>query len=136
MVGAAVALARPQTYMNRSGLAVRLLLEAAGAAVSELLVIHDDIDLPFGRLRVRPGGGHGGHNGLRSILESLGTGDFPRLKIGIGRPEEGVDVVDHVLSSFRPEEEADLPALLCAAADAAESILLEGPLLAMNRFNG
>ena len=122
--------------MNRSGLAVRLLLEAAGAAVSELLVIHDDIDLPFGRLRVRPGGGHGGHNGLRSILESLGTGDFPRLKIGIGRPEEGVDVVDHVLSSFRPEEEADLPALLCAAADAAESILLEGPLLAMNRFNG
>jgi PTH1 family peptidyl-tRNA hydrolase len=121
--------------MNRSGWAVRLLLQASELAPAGMLVIHDDLDLPFGRLRVRTAGGHGGHNGLRSILESLGTGEFLRLKVGIGRPAEGADPVEHVLSPFDANEEAELPRVLDRAADAAECILLEGPPRAMNLFN-
>lgn len=133
--GRPAVLARPQTYMNRSGPAVRALLERFELPLDSLIVVHDDLDLPFGALRVRAGGGHGGHNGLRSLLESLGTGEFSRVKIGIGRPEGRGQVVDHVLSPFAPDEAAVLEPLLERAARAAEAVALDGPLPAMNRFN-
>jgi PTH1 family peptidyl-tRNA hydrolase len=122
--------------MNRSGLAVRALVERFEVPLDALLVVHDDLDLPLGALRVRASGGHGGHNGLRSILDALGSGEFPRVKVGIGRPAGKGQVVDHVLSPFDPDEEPLVPPLLERAADAAEAVGLEGPLLAMNRFNG
>lgn len=127
--------ALPQTYMNRSGLAVKALMERWAVPLDHLLVVHDDLDLALGVLRVRAGGGHGGHNGLRSLLEVLGSGEFSRVKIGIGRPEGKSQVVDHVLSPFSPDEEALVPTLLERAADAVEAVALEGALGAMNRFN-
>ena len=129
-------LALPQTYMNRSGLAVGALLERFAVPLGSLLLIHDDLDLPFGALRVRASGDHGGHNGLRSILEVLGTGEFPRVKVGIGRPAGKGQVVDHVLSPFDADEEPLVVPLLERAADAVEAVVHEGPLGAMNRFNG
>ena len=128
-------LAKPQTFMNRSGPALAALLRRSEVELSSVLVIHDDLDLPFGIVRIRLGGGHGGHNGLRSIVSSLGSGEFLRLKIGIGRPPSRKDVVDHVLSPFSPEEAAELLAVLDRAADAVEAIRVEGPLKAMNRFH-
>jgi PTH1 family peptidyl-tRNA hydrolase len=133
--GEPVLLAKPQTFMNRSGEALRALAERTGLEPDRILVVHDDLDLPFGRLRVRIGGGAGGHNGIRSAVESLGTGEFIRLKVGIGRPEPGGDVVEFVLSPFAPEEQAELPDLLGRAADVLGSIIVEGPLRAMNRFH-
>lgn len=130
-----VLLAQPQTFMNRSGAALRVLVERTGLPPGRVLVIHDDLDLPFGRLRIRVGGGAGGHNGIRSILEELGTGDFVRLKLGIDRPTGKGDGADYVLSPFSPDEQAVLDPLLGRAADAVESIIVEGPSRAMNRFH-
>lgn len=127
-------LVKPQAFMNRSGTAVRELLETE-EPWPRLIVVHDDLDLPYGSLRIREGGGHGGHNGVRSILEQLGSGAFLRLKAGIGRPSEGEGVTEHVLSPFTAEERVALPDLLVQAADAVECIVLEGPARAMNRFN-
>lgn len=129
-------LALPQTYMNRSGLAVGALVERFGVPFDSLVLVHDDLDLPFGALRVRASGGHGGHNGLRSILEVLGSGDFPRVKVGIGRPAGKGQVVDHVLSPFDADEEPLVLPLMERAADAVEAVIHEGVLGAMNRFNG
>lgn len=125
--GVCVWLACPQTFMNRSGVAVALLREHSGLEMAQLVVVHDDLDLPLGNLRIRSRGGHGGHNGIRSVMESLGAGDFVRLKLGIGRPAEGVNVVDHVLSPFLPPEQAVLSGLLERAVDTLESIVVEGP---------
>lgn len=124
-------LACPHTFMNRSGFAVAPLREQSGLELAHLVVVHDDLDLPLGRLRIRTGGGHGGHNGIRSIVECLGAGDFVRLKMGIGRPAEGMSVVDHVLSPFTTAEQAVLSGLLEQAADIVESIVVEGPEGAM-----
>jgi PTH1 family peptidyl-tRNA hydrolase len=132
--GSPVALAKPQTFMNRSGPAVAALLGRWKLGLEAALVVHDDLDLPFGAIRIRVGGGHGGHNGVRSIVESLG-GDFTRLKIGIGRPVLREEVVTHVLSPFDSEQASELPATLDRAADAVQAILAEGPLVAMNRFH-
>jgi peptidyl-tRNA hydrolase, PTH1 family len=129
-------LLQPMTYMNRSG-------QAVGPAArfykvdpaTELVVIHDELDLPFGTVRVKQGGGHAGHNGLKSIAASLGTGDFLRIRFGIGRPAPGREVTGHVLSDFSAEEAKDLPAVVDRAADAVEAIVAEGALSAMNRFN-
>lgn len=129
--GRSVWLACPQTFMNRSGCAVAPLREESGLELAQLVVVHDDLDLPLGRLRIRTRGGHGGHNGIRSIVECLGSGDFVRLKLGIGRPAEGVSVVDHVLSPFTTPEQAVLSGLLERAADIVESIVVEGPEGAM-----
>lgn len=126
-----ILLLKPLTFMNRSGIAVASLMERASA----LIVVHDDLDLPFGALRVRVSGGHGGHNGIRSIIEELGTAEFCRVKIGVGRPPEGVPPPDHVLSQFSPAEEAGLPLLLERAASAVTCIIEEGPVKAMNLFN-
>lgn len=124
----------PQTFMNISGASVTSACKSLGIPPGDLIVIHDDIDLPFTRLRVRVGGGHGGHNGIRSIAANLGTGDFCRLKIGIGRPQGG-EVSDHVLGGFNATERQKLPELLDLAVLAVETIATRGSAAAMNTFN-
>ncbi len=124
----------PQTYMNCSGSSVNAAYRSLGIEPGDLIIIHDDLDLPFGRLRIKAEGGHGGHNGLRDIIAVLGRKDFVRLRVGIGRPERG-DVTGHVLSRFATNEKQLLPQLLDAAADAVEKILSNGITEAMNSFN-
>ena len=128
-----VVLAKPLTYMNESGVAVRKLLARERAPLGELLVVVDDFALPFGKLRFREGGGPGGHNGLGSIIDELGTEGFSRLRVGIGAPDRSF--VDHVLSRFDVEETARLPELIDAAADAVEAWARDGTNRAANRFN-
>jgi PTH1 family peptidyl-tRNA hydrolase len=120
--------------MNRSGASVNAAYKSLGITPGDLTVIYDDLDLPLGRIRVRPDGGHGGHNGMRDIIAITGFKDFLRLKVGIGRPEQG-DVTGHVLGRFAAEEKKLLPQVLDLAADAAETMLTDGPLAAMNKFN-
>lgn len=124
----------PQTFMNRSGASVNAAIKSLGVAPGDLIVIYDDLDLPLGRVRVRPEGGHGGHNGLRDLLAVLGFGDFTRLKVGIGRPEHG-DITNYVLGRFNADEQKLVPAVLDLAADAVELILAEGASAAMNKYN-
>jgi PTH1 family peptidyl-tRNA hydrolase len=131
--GLDLTLVKPLTYMNDSGLAVRKVLARASAPLADLLVVADDFALPFGKLRFREGGSHGGHNGLRSIVDELGTEKFSRLRVGIGVPERAA--VDHVLSTFAPDEIARLDELIGAAADAVEAWAQEGTNKAANRFN-
>lgn len=132
--GSRVILAKPLTMMNNSGHAVRQILRWYDVEPQDMLVIYDELDLPFGRIRLRPGGGSGGHNGLQSIIDQIGGTEFPRLRIGIGRPTSG-STVSYVLSCFRPEERAMLPELLDLASDAAETWLWSGVDAAMNEFN-
>jgi PTH1 family peptidyl-tRNA hydrolase len=131
--GLELVLAKPLTYMNESGLAVRKVLAREHAPLIDLLVVADDFALPFGKLRFREGGGPGGHNGLRSIIEELGTERFSRLRIGIGEPDR--DAVDHVLSRFHPAERQRLDELLDAAADAVETWARDGTSKAANHHN-
>ena len=130
--GLDLTLVKPLTYMNESGLAVRKALARDHAPLQDLLVVADDFALPFGKLRFREGGSHGGHNGLRSIVDELQTEKFSRLRIGIGEP--GRDVIDHVLSTFEPGERARLDELLDAAADAVETWARVGTSKAANTF--
>lgn len=125
----------PQTYMNRSGACVNAASCALKIEPTDIVVIYDDLDLPFGRLKISKEGGHGGHNGIRDIVSVLGRRDFVRLRIGIGKPEQG-DITPHVLGAFGSTERTHLPALLSAAADAAELIIHGGADVAMNKFNG
>ena len=128
-------LAKPQTYMNESGRAVAAILRNTYVSPSELIVLHDELDLPLGSVRVKAGGGHGGHNGLRSLVEHLGSAEFLRVRIGIGRPAPGRDPADYVLSPFSAEER-ELAAEACKkAAEAVKAIVTEGPVKAMNLFN-
>jgi peptidyl-tRNA hydrolase, PTH1 family len=131
----AIVLAKPTSYMNRSGEPVAALCEARGIVASELLVVHDELDLPYGRVKLKRGGGTAGHRGLVSIAESLATTDFPRLRIGIGRPSRGVEVADFVLTEFAAAERADLPAVLDRAIEACAFWLELGLAAAMNRVN-
>jgi len=124
----------PQTFMNCSGSSVNAAYQSLGIVPGNLIVVYDDLDLPFGRLRIKADGGHGGHNGLRDIVAVLGHKDFIRLRVGIGRPERG-DVTRHVLSRFATNEQKLLPQLLDAAVEAVERILLDGTTEAMNTFN-
>jgi PTH1 family peptidyl-tRNA hydrolase len=126
-------LAKPLTYMNDSGIAVRKLLAREHAPLNEMLVVVDDFALPFGKLRFREGGSAGGHNGLRSIIDELGSEAFGRLRIGIGAPDRAF--IDHVLSRFAPDETARLDELLDAAADAVEGWARDGTNRAANQFN-
>ena len=130
-----VFLAQPQGYMNRSGGPTQALLHYYRIPVDRLIVVHDDMDLPVGWLRVKRGGGHGGHNGLRSIHEALGTGDYLRVKVGIGRPRAGQEAVGHVLGKVAPDERALLEAACDRAVEALEAIVADGVTTAMNRFN-
>ena len=131
--GLELTLAKPQTYMNDSGVAVRKLMARGHVPLIDMLVIADDFALPFGKLRFREAGSHGGHNGLRSIIDELGTEKYSRLRVGIGEPGRGA--IDHVLSRFAADERKRLPILLDAAADAVEAWAREGTSKAANRFN-
>jgi PTH1 family peptidyl-tRNA hydrolase len=132
--GARVVLARPLTFMNLSGQAVRPLLRWYHVALSDLLVIYDDLDLPLGRIRVRQKGGSGGHKGMRSIVKALGTEDFPRLRIGIGRPARG-EPQDYVLSDFTSDELITMEDAYGRAVAAIVSFVTEGIAIAMNTAN-
>ncbi len=130
-----VVLVRPQTYVNVTGIAVRDLRRRHRVKLDDVIVVVDDLDLPLGRIRLRPQGSAGGHNGLRSLIEALGSSGFPRLRVGIGRPPAGVDPAEHVLSRFRAGEVAALDEALDRAADALELAVTDGVDAAMNRFN-
>lgn len=129
-----IVLIKPMTFMNRSGEAVQKALHFYEADCEDLIVIHDDLDLPLGKLRFKSRGGDGGHLGVRSIIESVGGNQFARLKIGIGRPPEGVDPATYVLSSFFPDEEPLLRKVVDQATEALKVMLIEGMQTAMNRF--
>ena len=131
---AAVLLAKPLTFMNRSGEALGALLRYYGIDPGDLLVVVDDVDLPFGRLRARPKGSAGTHNGLRSIVGRIGT-EFPRLRLGVGRGDRRRDLADHVLSKFEPDETERLESFIARAADAAEMFAAAGILEVMNAYN-
>ena len=130
-----VVLAKPQTYVNDSGRAVGAIFRDTYAVISDLVVIHDELALPLGSVRVKIGGGHGGHNGLRSIIEHLGSADFIRVRIGIGRPAPGVDSADYVLNPFLAEERKTAVEATKKAASAVRTIVVDGPMTAMNVFN-
>jgi PTH1 family peptidyl-tRNA hydrolase len=133
----ALVLAKPRTYMNRSGRAGVALLRRHDARPDQMLVVHDDADLEFGRLRVRRGGGPGGHNGIRSLIDVLGTRDFPRLRLGVrGKGRDGRDLAEYVLDEFLPDEVPLAEDLADLAADAIQDIVKEGLEAAMNRYNG
>ncbi|MGH7231269.1 MAG: aminoacyl-tRNA hydrolase [Nitrospiraceae bacterium] len=130
-----VILAQPLAWMNQNGSVVQALLDESGSSPHDVIVVHDDLDLPAGRLRLKRSGGSGGHNGILSLLTVLGTNQFSRLKIGIGRPVGGEETADYVLSPFTPDETAIIDATLGRAVFALECLLLEGVEVAMNRFH-
>jgi len=133
--GRSVSMLKPQGYMNRSGPPVNAFLEKFCISYREILVIHDDIDLEFGRLKIKKKGGDGGHKGIRSMIDTLGTGDFARLRLGIGRSGENVDVVDHVLGQFDDREGENLAEFINRASEAAGKVLCDGVNAGMNQFN-
>ena len=133
--GVPVALAKPRTYVNKSGAAVTSLMARYRATAEDLLVVYDDMDLPQGEMRLRPSGSNGGHNGMKSIIEAIGTQGFARLRIGIGRPPMGVDEVDYVLGTMAPEERKKADEVVARAVQAVICALTEGVDVAMNRFN-
>jgi PTH1 family peptidyl-tRNA hydrolase len=126
LAGRRVVLAQPLTYMNESGGPVRGLLNYHHLPVEDLVVMHDELDLPFGTVRLKRGGGEGGHNGLRSISRSTGTKDYLRVRVGIGRPPGRQDPADFVLKDFSAVERKELDLLIAEAADAAEALLVKG----------
>ena len=127
--------AKPLTYMNRSGDAVAALARYYDVGAADLLVVVDEAALPFGRLRARARGSAGGHNGLASIIERLGTTEFARLRLGVGRGDPRRDLADYVLSTFEPDERAELEGFIARAADAAEMFAVEGIEQLMNTYN-
>jgi PTH1 family peptidyl-tRNA hydrolase len=133
--GASAMFAKPQSFMNRSGQPVVSLKGYYRVASESVVVVHDDLDIPFGQLRVKNGGGHGGHNGLRDIKRALGGQEFVRVRCGVSRPPEGWDTANYVLGRWSSDEQATLSGVVDKAADAAECILAEGVVVAMNRFN-
>jgi PTH1 family peptidyl-tRNA hydrolase len=143
IAGVEVLLAKPKTFVNLSGEAVERLMRKYNIAIEDLLVIYDDLDLPLGKLRLRAGGSAGGHKGINSIISALGNEDFPRIKVGIGRPttEDGTAITDedvivgYVLSDFTPQEDAAIKPTIATVAEAIHCILTEGITAAMNRFN-
>ena len=132
--GERVYLLKPQAFMNLSGRSVAEALRFYKLTLADLIVIHDDLDIPFGSVKLKEGGGHGGHNGLRSLAQELGSSDYARIRIGIGRPLHG-DVVNYVLASFPKQEMDQLLEVLDGALDALEMLLKEGMPKAMSIFN-
>jgi PTH1 family peptidyl-tRNA hydrolase len=130
-----VMLANPMAFMNRSGLPVQKLAAYFKIPSGDMLVIHDDIDLAFGRLQIKEKGGHGGHKGLKSIINAVGGDEFVRLRFGVGRSETGSSVSDYVLGPFYDDERKLLDTILTRARDAVVTILTEGSKIGMNRFN-
>jgi PTH1 family peptidyl-tRNA hydrolase len=133
--GVEVLLAKPQAFMNRSGPPLRQLADYFRIQCEAVVIIHDDIDLAFDRLKIKEKGGDGGHKGLRSLIQAFGGGQFARIRVGVGRSEHGAGVVDHVLGGFSHEEQPVLEKILQTAADAVTAILCEGTTIGMNRYN-
>ncbi len=131
----AVLLVEPQTYMNRSGLTVRAVMAEFDTGVEGLLVVVDDVNLPLGRLRVRQGGGDGGHHGLQSVVAALGSSEFARVRVGVGGAQAR-DLTEHVLGTFERPERALVATVIGTAADAVHAVIGEGLGPAMNTFNG
>ena len=129
-----VVLAKPRTFMNRSGEAVKRAADFFHLRIEDLIVVHDDLDLPFGRLRFKHRGGDGGHQGVRSIIERMGGNNFLRLKVGIGRPPQGMDPAGYVLETFDKVIQSHLDQILSRAAESLNVMLLEGLEKAMNQF--
>ena len=129
-----VVLVKPMTLMNRSGEAIKKIIDFFQVGIEDLIVIHDDLDLSFGRLRFKRRGSDGGHQGIRSIIESVGRNTFLRLKIGIGRPPQEMDPAEYVLASFDEIQESHLEGILSRAAESLRVMLLEGIETAMNRY--
>jgi PTH1 family peptidyl-tRNA hydrolase len=129
-------LCKPRTFMNLSGQAVGPLLRRKGLATDTLIVIVDDTDLGCGKIRIRKRGSAGGHNGLKSVIASLGSDDFVRLRVGVGGRPEDRDMVDHVLSGFHPDERETMEAAVERSAEAVWTIVEKGVEIAMNRYNG
>ena len=128
-------LAKPQTFMNRSGVAVAALLQEHGATAADLVVVYDDLDLPLGRIRIRINGSAGGHRGVSSIIEHLGAVPFCRIRLGIGRPPEGVAAIDYVLAPFGEAERADLYRVIDRATEALCCLIHQGAQAAMGVYN-
>jgi PTH1 family peptidyl-tRNA hydrolase len=142
IAGKRVVLARPQIYMNASGESVSALMKKLNVNASDLIVIHDDLDLPVGKIRLRTGGSSGGHKGIDSIIVRIGTGDFYRVRVGIGRPEidaEATDkesaVIDYVLKDFTPDEKKVIDTVIPEVSEAIAYLLAEGLTAAMNKYN-
>jgi len=143
VAGSELLLAKPQTFVNLSGIVVSCLMRKHDIPLSGLLVICDDLDLPLGKVRLRPNGGSGGHNGMKSIISALGSEDFPRIRVGIGRPmqSEGLSnvnedvIVRYVLGDFTPEEEKVIKSTIVTVAEAIDCFLSQGVEVAMRKFN-
>ena len=133
--GKRLALAIPTTYMNDSGAAVQALVRRYGVTPAQVVIVHDELDLPVAVLKLKAGGGLAGHNGLRSIKAHLKTDEFLRVRIGVGKPQSKEHGVDHVLNKFAKRERTEIDVTLEQAADAVEAILADGIDAAMNRFN-
>ena len=133
--GNKIRLLKPLTYMNRSGQSVRAVIDWYKIAPGSVLVIYDDMDLPIGRLRIRRSGSAGGHNGMKSIISHLGSQDFPRLRIGIGKSDGKRHTIGHVLGKFAPEEKKVIQEMLDISVNAVEKSLKEGVEKAMNIYN-
>ncbi len=133
--GVKIVLAKPMAYMNRSGPQVQNIARYFRILCEDMLVVHDDIDLAFGRLKIKEKGGDGGHKGVRSIIDAFGGGHFTRLRIGVGRPEVGGNAADYVLGKFTLEEKNVLNQIITAARDAVVTVLCKGTKEGMNRFN-
>ncbi len=133
--GIKVILTKPEAYMNRSGPPIAQLARYFKLNQDRILVIHDDIDIHSGQIKIKMKGGHGGHNGLKSIIDALGSGDFPRIRLGVGRPPAEMDAADYVLGKISAQEKAVTEEVLNTAVDAAVIILTHGIRTGMNRFN-
>lgn len=135
IAGVRVLAAKPMAYMNRSGDPVSSIVKTHGIQCEDMVVIHDDIDLAYERLKIKEKGGDGGHNGLRSLIDALGTDEFVRVRMGVGRPDGDIGVVDYVLDEFDANQRTMLEPFLSHAIEAATAVLCEGAKDAMNRFN-
>ncbi|MGH2730997.1 MAG: aminoacyl-tRNA hydrolase [Actinomycetota bacterium] len=135
LAGQSVVLGRPTSFMNESGIGVRALVRFYKVPTARLIIVHDELDLPFGSVRIKFGGGTAGHNGLASVGSHLGTKDFVRVRVGVSRPRGRQDPADYVLTEFSAAERAELPHVLESAADAVESIVEVGVERAMNEVN-
>lgn len=135
IAGKEIVLAKPRTFMNLSGKSVKLLMQRFQVTPSDVLIIHDDLDLPLGKLRLYSGGGSGGHKGVESIITEVGSQDFTRLRVGIGRPQEGGYAADYVLSDFSSEERVVIEGTIARVAEAVLCLLREGIVAAMSKYN-
>ena len=133
--GVSVVLAKPMAFMNRSGPQVLKIARYYRILSEEMLIVHDDIDLAFGRIKIKEKGGDGGHKGVRSIIDAFAGGGFTRLRIGVGRPEAGISAVDYVLGKFTLQEKKNLHRIITEARNAVVTILCKGAKEGMNRFN-